>query len=128
MEKTMNLPSIESFLCTTIKQCRTMKVLFICNQNQHRSKTAEILFQKKFETKSAGLYNQSPVTEREMQWADVVVVMEDHQRTELGKRFPTLYLQKRIVSLNISDMYARDQPELVTLLKKKVSSAVEPNL
>ena len=31
-----------------------MKVLFICNQNQNRSKTAENMFKGKFETKSEG--------------------------------------------------------------------------
>ncbi len=36
-----------------------MKVLFICNQNENRSKTAEELFKGKFETTSAGLYKEN---------------------------------------------------------------------
>ena len=67
-----------------------MKVLFICNQNQNRSKTAEELFKNKFKTKSAGLYNEKPVTEKQIGWADVIVVMEDSQRSEIAKRFPKL--------------------------------------
>jgi protein-tyrosine-phosphatase len=43
-----------------------MNVLFICNQNQNRSKTAEHIFKKLFNTKSAGLYNDNPVTEDEL--------------------------------------------------------------
>ena len=101
--------------------CITMKVLFICNQNQHRSKTAEALFKNMFETKSAGLYNDTPVQEQEISWADLIVVMEDVQRTELAKRFPKQYMQKRIISLNIPDMYQYNQPELVSLLKSKVT-------
>ena len=97
-----------------------MKVLFICNQNQNRSKTAELLFKKHYETKSAGLYNEHPVTQEQLEWADVIVVMEDAQRTELSKRFPRHYLQKRIVSLNIPDIYRKDQPELVQELRKKI--------
>ena len=31
-----------------------MKVLFICNQNENRSKTAEELFKNRYKTKSAG--------------------------------------------------------------------------
>ncbi|MFH0977891.1 MAG: phosphotyrosine protein phosphatase [Candidatus Woesearchaeota archaeon] len=97
-----------------------MKVLFICNQNQNRSKTAEQLFKKRFDTKSAGLYNEKPVTEKELSWADLVVVMEEEQRTEIGKRFPKLYLQKRIISLDIPDIYQYNQPELINILKTKV--------
>ncbi|MBI4451459.1 hypothetical protein HY642_05775 [Candidatus Woesearchaeota archaeon] len=63
-----------------------MKVLFICNQNQHRSKTAEDLFKDTFNTKSAGLYNSTPVTEEQLSWADVVLVMEDEQRNR--KKIP----------------------------------------
>lgn len=36
-----------------------MNILFICNQNQNRSKTAAELFKGKFKIKSAGLYNDT---------------------------------------------------------------------
>ena len=98
-----------------------MKVLFICNQNQNRSKTAEELFKDKYETKSAGLYNEKPVTEKQISWADVIVVMEGSQRSEIAKRFPKLYMQKRILSLDIPDVYHYNQPELVSTLKSKIS-------
>ncbi len=97
-----------------------MKVLFICNQNQNRSKTAAELFKQKYETRSAGLYNEHPVTQEQLAWADVIVVMEDMQRTELSKRFPRYYLQKKIISLDIPDIYRKDQPELIQELRKKI--------
>ena len=97
-----------------------MKVLFICNQNLNRSKTAEELFKDRFETKSAGLYNEKPVTEKQLSWADVVVVMEDIQREEVAMRFPKQYMQKRILSFNIPDVYHYNQPELVNLLKSRI--------
>ena len=97
-----------------------MKVLFICNQNENRSKTAESLFKGKFETKSAGLYNEKPVTGKQLSWADIVVVMEDAQRTELASRFPKQYMQKKIISLNIPDIYHYNQPELVNVLKSRM--------
>jgi len=96
-----------------------MKVLFICNQNENRSKTAEKVFSGRFTTKSAGLYNAHPVTKEELSWADTVVVMEDAQRSELAKRFPTEYMQKRILSFGIPDVYQFDQPELIEILKNK---------
>jgi len=104
-----------------------MKILFICNQNQHRSKTAAEIFRGKFETKSAGLFNERPVTEKEISWADLVIVMEYFQRSEVAKRFPRLYLQKRILSLNIPDIYSYNQPELIDLLENrfnKIMSAI----
>ena len=98
-----------------------MKVLFICNQNLNRSKTAEELFKDRFETKSAGLYNEKPVTEKQLSWADVVVVMEDIQREEVAMRFPKQYMQKRILSLNIPDVYHYNQPELINMLKSRIN-------
>ena len=98
-----------------------MKVLFICNQNENRSKTAESIFRGKFETKSAGLYNEKPVTRRQLSWADIIVVMEDAQRTELASRFPKQYMQKKIISLDIPDIYHYNQPELVNVLKSRMS-------
>ena len=97
-----------------------MRILFICNQNQNRSVTAEHVFRGKFQTKSAGLFNNTPVTEKQIAWADTIVVMESSQRQELAKRFPQQFIQKRILTLNIPDMYYRDQPELVSLLKHKM--------
>ncbi len=98
-----------------------MKVLFVCNQNENRSKTAEELFRNRFKTKSAGLYNEKPITEKEISWADLIVVMEHEQRSELARRFPKQYMEKRILSLDIPDVYSYNQPELVNVLKSKVS-------
>ena len=98
-----------------------MKILFICNQNQHRSKTAEEIFKGKYETKSAGLYNEKPVTESQLEWADLVVVMEDRQRSELAERFPRQYMKKKIISLDIPDKYYYNQPELVTILQRRAA-------
>ncbi len=96
-----------------------MKLLFICNQNKHRSRTAEEVFRPKFETKSAGLFNLNPVKESDIEWADKIAVMEEFQRGEIARRFPKLYLKKQIINLDVSDEYSYNQPELVALLKSK---------
>ncbi len=103
-----------------------MKVLFICNQHRHRSKTAEEIFKDRFETKSAGLFSENPVTKGQLSWADVVVVMEDFQTGELAKRFLKYYLQKKIFSLGIPDMYKYYQPELIEILNYKMNKLFEP--
>ena len=97
-----------------------MNVLFICNQNKDRSKTAKELFKGRFQTQSAGLYSSRPLTEKQLSWADVVVVMEDCQRAEIAKRFPKHYMQKRILSLNIPDVYHYNQPQLVDILNSRL--------
>lgn len=102
-----------------------MNLLFICNQNQNRSKTAEELFRDKFKTKSAGLYCQKPVKEKEISWADVVIVMEEEQRSEISKRFPKQYLQKRILSLDIPDVYNYNNPKLIKELKARMAEYKE---
>lgn len=98
-----------------------MNVLFVCNQNKNRSKTAEELFKDRFKTKSAGLYSEKQVTAKSISWADVVMVMDDEQRKEIAKRFPELYLKKRILSLDIPDVYHYNQPALVSSLKLKMN-------
>jgi predicted protein tyrosine phosphatase len=101
-----------------------MRLLFICNQNRHRSVTAEELFRKRFETRSAGLFNQTPVTESQLEWADTIVVMEDFQRQELARRFPKQYLKKQIISLSIPDAYSYNDPELRQLLEDRLTEAL----
>ena len=101
-----------------------MKILFICNQNENRSKTAEELFRSEYDTKSAGLYNKMPVNEVEVSWADVIVVMDDEQRSEIARRFPKQYMQKRILSLNISDIYSYDQSELKVILRDRMEDVM----
>lgn len=105
-----------------------MNILFICNQNQHRSRTAEDLFRDRFNTRSAGLYNDRPVTEEHISWADTIIVMEEVQRTELAKRFPKLYMNKRILSLDVPDIYRYNQPELIAILNDKMEDLFEPVL
>ncbi len=103
-----------------------MNVLFICNQNQNRSKTAEEIFKGRFNTKSSGLFTSNLVSEKELFWADVVVVMEDAQRIEIAKRFPEQCLLKRIVCLGIPDIFRYNQPELVGMLESKVNRLLKP--
>ncbi len=96
-----------------------MNILFICNQNKNRSKRAELLLKSSHNTKSAGLYNEDSLNKEQMSWADLVVVMEDEQRKEIGKRFPAEYLKKEIISLGIPDIYSFEQKELDEILKKR---------
>ncbi len=97
-----------------------LKLLFICSMNQHRSKTAEEIFRDRYETKSAGLFNDTPVTAEQLDWADIILVMEEFQRKELTDRFPSECLKKRILCLGIPDVYPYGDPVLISLLESRV--------
>ena len=100
-----------------------MKILFICNAAMQRSPTAAEIFSNKHKTACAGVYSEHrPITEKLLEWSDIIYVMEDHQRRFIGENFPKQYMQKRIVNLDIPDIFLRGQPELVKLLKEKVNN------
>ena len=102
-----------------------MKILFVCNQNKNRSKTAELLFKEKFDTRSAGLYCAKRISEKELIWSDLIIVMEEEQRHEIARRFPKQYLQKRILCWDVPDEYSFNQSALVNLLCKRMDSSME---
>lgn len=102
-----------------------MNLLFVCTQNRLRSPTAEQVFADwpGVETASAGLGNEAavPVSPELLQWADIVFVMEPAHRTRLAQRFQAHLRRARVVCLGIPDDYDYLQPELVELLKRKVT-------
>jgi predicted protein tyrosine phosphatase len=99
-----------------------MKLLFICNIGQNRSKTAAELFSKNYETKYFGIYAEGSKKAKELlDWADVVFVMEEHQRKFIADNYPKQYITKRILNLEIIDSYRYNQPELIKILKERVN-------
>jgi predicted protein tyrosine phosphatase len=99
--------------------------LFICSQNKLRSPTAEAVFAKwpGIETDSAGTNNdaETVLTPEQIDWADIIFVMEKTHRNKVSKKFRKHLNGKRIVCLDIPDDYDYMQPELVTLLEAKVA-------
>lgn len=55
----------------------------------------------------------------QLDWADVVFVMERAHQARLAAQFGAHLRHKKIVCLDIPDRYAYMQPELVTLLERK---------
>ena len=101
-------------------------VLFVCSRNRLRSPTAESVFSSwpGIETDSAGLSPdaENPVTPELIAWADTIFVMEKIHRSRLNQRFAAHLKGKRVVCLDIPDEFEFMQPELIRLLKAKVSS------
>lgn len=100
-------------------------VLFLCSQNKLRSPTAEQVFAgyPGIACSSAGLNHdaENPLTPELLEWAELIFVMEKAQRSRLTERFREYLHDKRVVCLNIPDNYRYMQPELVSLLEKKVT-------
>ena len=102
---------------------RPIRTLFICQQNRKRSATAERVFAKDptLDVRSAGTASDAlvQVNQRMLDWADVIFVMDDEQRRDLGRMFPGDEAVGRAICLDIPDQYPFLDPELVTLLRER---------
>ncbi len=97
------------------------KILFVCTMNLQRSRTAEDIYKtdQRFHTKSAGTYKHANhrINQEDLNWADVIIVMERHHRNKIRKEFPTIYNTKRIICLYIEDEYDYMETASIELLK-----------
>ena len=104
------------------------KLLFICSENKLRSPTAETIFSEYEGVEAIGAGTNSdaetPVSGDLIEWADIVLVMEKAHRNKVSKKYKKLLKDKRLVVLDIPDNYDCMQPELIQLLKSKVSRVV----
>ena len=102
-----------------------MRILFVCSQNRCRSPTAEQVFgdHSGVECSSAGTNHDAdnPLTPELVQWADIIFVMETTHRTKLTSKFGVYLKNKRVICLDIPDEYQYMDPELVRLLRARVS-------
>ena len=102
----------------------TTRVLFVCSENRLRSPTAAAVFAEfdSVETMSAGTNKDcgAPVSGDLIEWADVILVMEQSHRNKIAKRFRELLKDKKLAVLDIPDIFAYMDPMLVALLKARV--------
>jgi predicted protein tyrosine phosphatase len=101
------------------------RVLFICEGNVHRSRTAEALYAATpgLTVRSAGLspLARVQVTEELLAWADLLFVMDRRLARMLDRRFSPSLAGKTVVCLRIPDDYQFMQPELQTLLVERLA-------
>jgi len=112
-----------------VKGLKLIKLLFICSRNKWRSLTAEKIFQEyaEYDVRSAGTEEQAKVkvTSGHIGWADIIFVMESKHMRRIKAKFGEALIGKRIVRLDISDEYQFMDPELIELLKSRVSEHIE---
>ena len=99
-------------------------VLFVCTGNLQRSPTAEKHFQNRegvWDTKSAGtdpVEGRVPITQKLVDWADLVLCMEPAQAQYLVAAFKCA--SNKVKVLNIADRFFFDDPQLIRELESKV--------
>jgi predicted protein tyrosine phosphatase len=102
-----------------------MNVLFVCSRNKWRSRTAETIFRdnQAHEFRSCGTENDAriKVTEKLINWAEIIFVMEKRHKQRLHDKFDQLLNDKEIVILDIEDNYQYMDEELITTLKASVT-------
>jgi predicted protein tyrosine phosphatase len=104
------------------------RILFLCSQNKLRSPTAEAIFadHPKINVDSAGLNHDAevPLSEEQVKWADLIIVMEKTHRRRLNQKFKSALAGKRITVLNIPDNYDYMDPDLISLLKSRCANYI----
>jgi len=101
-----------------------INILFICSRNQWRSPTAEQIWrqEKGLSVRSAGISNSAKrkVSEKDIDWADLIFVMEQTHKKRLRSLCNQKTLNKPIFVLDIPDEYPYMDQELITLLRQAV--------
>lgn len=108
-----------------MKLAEEMRVLFVCSQNRLRSPTAEVVFStiEVVEALSAGTDSDAitPISVDLIEWADLILVMERVHYRRLQERFGKQLKHKRISVMRIRDDYDYMDPNLIRILREKVT-------
>jgi len=108
------------------------KILFVCYANIDRSPTAELMYayHPDLETKSAGIasFATVPVSAELVNWADVILTMDEEQKQFIKKTFPDIMSNKTIDSLGIINIFTRMHPKLQDMIRTRVDAWLEENL
>lgn len=101
-----------------------MNVLFVCSRNQWRSPTAERMFKGHpvIIARSAGtsLSARHRISHVDIDWADVILVMEDKHRERIVADYAQMIEHTPIHVLDIPDEYKYMDPELIDMLEQTV--------
>jgi len=101
-----------------------LNVLFVCSRNQWRSPTAERMFKGHpvIIARSAGtsLSARHRISHVDIDWADVILVMENKHRERIVADYAQLIEHTPIHVLDIPDEYKYMDPELIEILEQTV--------
>lgn len=102
-----------------------MNVLFVCSRNKKRSPTAEFIFSnlEGVNVLSAGtsVDAETPISADLVEWADLILAMENVHRKRIQERFGSSLRNKTIAVLGIRDECENGDDELVRQLRQAVT-------
>ncbi|MDU8927642.1 phosphotyrosine protein phosphatase [Alisedimentitalea sp. MJ-SS2] len=106
------------------------RVLFICGKARKRSPTAVECARNwpALTADCAGLSHDAdePLTQEQIYWADLLVVMEKRQKRRLSSRFGAPKPGQRILSFEIPDRFEFMDGELVDILISRLTHHFGP--
>lgn len=112
-----------------MQDAELIKILFVCSKNQWRSPTGETMFRQTLglSVRSAGTSRSAKhtISIADIQWADMILVMEDKHRARLRAQFRDELRYKTLHTLDIPDLYRFMDPDLVDILHDKVTPLIE---
>lgn len=104
------------------------RVLFVCGRNQWRSPTAQRIYRndERIEVRSAGVASSAKrrLSEKDLAWADRVLVMEQKHAAAIRQRFRNLVDLPAIAVLDIPDDFRFMDAELIRLLRERVEDEI----
>lgn len=102
-----------------------MRILFVCSANAWRSPTAEVLYRKdpRLDVRSAGTRSgaRRRIGPADLEWADLVLVMEQEHRTWIRQEFRGMELPD-IRVLDIPDDWEFMDPALQEALRRAIDA------
>jgi len=106
------------------------KVLFVCTANQQRSPTAERLYKNdpRFDVQSAGTHTimGHAVSDKLLEWADDVVVMEEMHARAIRREFPQSVQSVQMHVLGIPDIYEYMDTRLQQEIRERMEKIYGP--
>lgn len=106
-----------------------LNVLFVCSRNQWRSPTAEKIYQddRRVNVRSRGTSHSAvrTLTSKDIQWANLILVMEDKHRKRILSTFPDESNSKLIHVLDIPDDYRFMELDLISLITAASDPIIE---
>ncbi|MBD5089876.1 MAG: protein tyrosine phosphatase [Clostridiales bacterium] len=105
------------------------KLLFLCSQNRRRSLTAEKIFNgyQNCKAYSAGTESNArvKVTAGMLGWADIIFCMEKKHVRRIKEKYADEIREKKVVCLNIPDVYENMDKELQEILMSSVEEYID---
>jgi len=100
-----------------------IKLLFVCSSNLDRSPAAVEIFNnhEDCEAKSCGILPHSDIeiSQKLIDWAEIIYCMEEEHKHFILSNFHAF--DKKIVVLDISNEYLRNDPRLKKLIEERIA-------